>query len=275
MPTATANGCSFYYELQGQGPDLVFIHGEDHGVEMFEHQVEHFANDFRCLVYYRRGHGRSELTRYGYSLHNQVQDLASLLEHLDIANPVLVAVAMATPLAVSYALESPGKVRGLALASWYELHGCPLMEERRKGKYATTFAQLHMQMHDIIRHGGPDALIEHMQREGDAFLPILPKAPEPRLCVMRMMSSHPPQHYIAAAEYYSSMPNLIPRVSEIRAPLLGICGDDDPCPDQPDLLNKYGVFQQKWIAGARRFSMIEQPQAFNAALRAFLASLPE
>ena len=32
MPMINANGCDFYYEQQGQGPDMVFIHGEIHGM---------------------------------------------------------------------------------------------------------------------------------------------------------------------------------------------------------------------------------------------------
>ena len=274
MPAVKVNGCKIYYELHGKGQELVFIHGEDHGIEMFEDQVKHFSEDFRCVIYYRRGHGQSELAPYGYSLHNQTQDLVSLLRHLEIERPALVAVAMATPIAANYALEYPGRARGLALASWYELHGCPLMEARRRARYTTTFADLHMQMYEIIRNGGPDALIEHMEREGDSFLPILPKNPEVRLRVMRMMSSHLPEHYIRAAEFYSSMSNLVPRLHDINCPILGICGDDDPCPDEPELLRGNINFQQIWISGARRFSMMENPHAFNSALASFLAALP-
>ena len=64
MPFANVNQCEIYYELHGSGPDLVFVHGEDHGIEMFEHQVARFAEDHRCLVYDRRGHGKSQLPLY-------------------------------------------------------------------------------------------------------------------------------------------------------------------------------------------------------------------
>src|SRR5712691_4613527 len=141
MPIAKANKCELYYELNGSGPDVVFIHGEDHGIEMFEHQAARFSGHYRCVTYYRRGHGKSQLTPYGYSLRNQMLDLGGLLDHLEIQRAVLVAVAMATTIATSYALEYPGRVRGLALASWYELDGYPLMERRRQ-KHKMTFADL-------------------------------------------------------------------------------------------------------------------------------------
>jgi pimeloyl-ACP methyl ester carboxylesterase len=201
MPIAEVNGCDIYYEVTGIGPDVVFIHGEDHGIEMFEQQIAELCGNYRCVAYFRRGHGKSELAPYGYSLRNQMLDLAGLLDYLQVRQAVIVAVAMATTVAVSYALEYPRRVRGLVLASWYELDGYPLMEGRRSRRYTTTFAELHMQMFEIIRDHGQEGLIDHMRKQGDAFLRILPRDSTVRERVMRMMSSHSPDHYIRAAEF--------------------------------------------------------------------------
>jgi 3-oxoadipate enol-lactonase len=274
MPIACVNGCNIYYEATGKGPDVVFVHGEDHGIEMFAEQVAHLSGRYRCITYYRRGHGRSELPPYGYSLHCQTHDLAALLAHLQVERAVILGVAMATTIAASYALAYPDRVRGLVLASWYELDGYPLMEKRRAKKFATTFAELHMQMHELVRERGSQGLIDHMEKERDAFLPILPKDPAVRQRVMRMMASHAPEHYIRGAEFYTSMPNLVPRLKEIKCPMLGVCGEDDPCPDDPELVAGARSFQEVWIPGARRFTMMEAAPAFNAALERFLTGLP-
>ena len=103
--------------------------------------------------------------------------------------------------------------------------------------------------------------------------PFFPNDPAVRERVMRMMSSHSPDHYIRAAEFYTSMPNLVPHLKEIRCPILGICGEDDPCPDDPHLLEGRKNFREVWIPGARRFSMMERPHLFNAALKQFLRTL--
>lgn len=273
MPIAKVNGCDIYFESDGNGPDVVFIHGEDHGIEMFEHQIAHLQRDYRCIAYYRRGHGKSELSPYGYSLHSQLLDLAGLLDHLEIRAAVIVSVAMATTIATSYALAHPERVRGLVLASWYELDGYPLMEKRRQAKHPMTFAQLHMKMFELVRDHGRQGLIDHLEREGDAFLPILPRDPDVRGRVIRMMSSHAPEHYIKAAEFYTSMPHLTPRLQEVACPILGICGDDDPSPDKPELVAGAKNFKEVWIPGARRFSLLEAPQPFNSALTDFLRTL--
>ena len=146
MPIAIINNCEIYYEQQGRGPDLVLIHGESHGIEMFEQQIPEFSKDFRCLAYYRRGHGRSQSASYGYSLVNQSHDLACLLDHLQIRRAVIVAAAMSTAIAVNYALGHPDRVRALVLAAWYELDGFPDLEIRRKKNYGATFAEMHLDL---------------------------------------------------------------------------------------------------------------------------------
>jgi pimeloyl-ACP methyl ester carboxylesterase len=273
MPIANVNGCAFYYEMAGSGPDVIFIHGEDHSIALFEQQIAHFAKSYRCVTYERRGHGKSQLTPYGYSLHNQTLDLTGLLDHLRISRCVIVAVAMATPIAVSFALAYPDRVNGLVMSSWYELDGYPLMEARRRNKHPSTFGEFHMREFEVMRDQGAEGLIELFLREGDALLPILPTDREVRERVVQMIASHPPEHFIKAAEYYTSMPCLTARLKEITCPILGICGTDDPSPDNPELLASVRDFEQVWIPDARRFAMMEAPAAFNAALERFLARL--
>jgi 3-oxoadipate enol-lactonase len=214
------------------------------------------------------------LPPYGYSVRSQMLDLAGLLDQADVRRPVVVAVAMSTTIAATYTVEHPQRVRGLVLCSWYELDGFPKMEERRRPKYTTSFAHLHMQMHALVRDGGPQALIDHAERERDRFLPILPTDDAARARVMRMMASHPAEHYIKAAEFYTSMPDLVPALRTVRCPILGICGEDDPCPDRPDLVTGAVDFREVWIPAARRFAMMERPREFGEALEKFLNSLP-
>jgi 3-oxoadipate enol-lactonase len=273
MPTLNANDCDFYYEITGTGPDVVFIHGEDHHLEMFQNQVAHFSNRYRCIAYDRRGHRKSQLTPFGYSLYNQTLDLTGLLDHLRIQRPVLVAFGMGAPIATSFALANPGRVRGLVLAARYELDGYPMMEVHRRGKHPTTFPKFHMQEFEALRDGGPQGLVEFFRKGGDALLPILPANPELREQVMHMIASHPPEHFIKAAEFCTSLPNLTDRLKEITCPILGICGTEDPSPDNPGQLAGARNFEQVWIPGSRRFSMLEEPVAFNAALDRFFGAV--
>ena len=273
MPIAQVNGCDFYYETAGGGPPLVFVHGETHGTALFERQMPHFSQTYRCLTYDRRGHSKSAVPLYGYSLWNQTHDLKCLLDHAGIDRTIIVAVAMSTTIGATFTLEYPERVRALVLCSWYELDGFPLLEERRRA-HRMSFANVHLKMREILLEHGRDGLEDYLERNFLTFLPIFPPdKPEVRRKLVTLFASHAAEHYVQSAEFYTSMPNLRAQMHRVTCPVLGICGTDDPSPDRPELLADVPNFRQEWIKGARRFTMMEYPDQFNAVLERFLATV--
>jgi 3-oxoadipate enol-lactonase len=273
MATASVNGCEFYYELAGNGEPLVFIHGETHATTLFEAQMLHFAASHRCFTYDRRGHGKSGLPFYGYSLWNQTHDLKCLLDFVGIERAVIVAVAMSTTIGATFTLQYPERVKALVLCSWYELDGFPLLEERRKA-HQMSFADLHLKMREIMLERSRAGLEAFLEDNHGTLLPIFPPdKPQVRRKLVAMFAAHQPAHYVQSAEFYTSMPNIRAQMHRVTCPILGICGTDDPSPDQPELMRDVANFRQAWIKGARRFTMMEYPVEFNALLGEFLASV--
>lgn len=93
MPTLRTNDIITYYEAQGEGKPLVFIHGAGASHDMWRPQVEHFSRKYKVITYDVRGHGQSEAvdsigfeTRR-YSCELFADDLHALLEELDMACP--------------------------------------------------------------------------------------------------------------------------------------------------------------------------------------------
>ena len=158
MPIINANGCNFYYEQHGQGPDMVFIHGEIHGLEYWEHQLAEFSTDHRCFAYSRRGHAKTGWTDYGFSLVNQTRDLEHLIERLGIERPIIVALAFGTTIAANYAIRNPDKVRGLVLGAWSEMHDAFQYFERWE-RYSAQAAR-------VLERDGRDALIALLREHG-------------------------------------------------------------------------------------------------------------
>jgi pimeloyl-ACP methyl ester carboxylesterase len=195
------------------------------------------------------------------------------MDQLGLQRPVIIAVAMSTPLAATYALQHPERVRALVLASWYEIEGYPLLEKRRKTR-GVFMGVIRMQMAEILQTGGRKALEDWMEENWEARFPIFSPDPVARGKALRMFASHAPDHYIKSAEYYTSLPNLLPQMHHIQCPILGVCGTDDPSPDDPALLAHLPNYRQAWIDGARRFTMLEKPDAFNAELEKFLTARP-
>jgi pimeloyl-ACP methyl ester carboxylesterase len=273
MPMAHVNKCNFYYEMAGEGDALVFVHGETHGTQLFEYQIPHYSRTRRCFTYDRRGHGRSQLAEYGYSLWNQTEDLRCLLEFAGIERAVIVAVAMGTPIAATFALQYPNRVDAIVMCSWYELDGFPALENRRKA-YQMSFSEVHLKMRDIMLERGRRGLEDFLEENHKTALLIFPPdKPEIRRKLVKLFASHLPEHYVRSAEYYTSIPNMRARLHEVKCPILGICGTSDPSPDDPALLKDVPNFRQAWITGARRFTMMEYPEQFNAVLDQFLAEL--
>jgi 3-oxoadipate enol-lactonase len=268
VPTIEANGCNFYYELQGQGPDLVFIHGEIHGIEYWEYQIPELARDYRCFAYNRRGHAKTQLTNFGFSLVNQTRDLAALIDQLGLVRPVIIAVAFGTTIAANYAIQYPERVKGMILVAWSELHDSL--------QYFQRWKQYNEEATRVLETRGRDALIALLRADaGTRIYKVIPIDSPIREKSIQMFASHPIEEYRQGMlEFGSSVPDLVPAFRKLELPVLGLCGGNDPYPDQPEVLAGMKQFREApAIPGAGRFVHWERPQEFNAVVRAFLKSL--
>ncbi|MFC5578059.1 alpha/beta fold hydrolase [Lysobacter niabensis] len=87
----TKDGTQIYYKDWGSGPVVVFSHGWPLTADSWEAQMFFLAaNGFRCLAHDRRGHGRSSQPSEGNDMDHYADDLAELLEKLDVRDATLV-----------------------------------------------------------------------------------------------------------------------------------------------------------------------------------------
>ncbi|QIS21536.1 alpha/beta fold hydrolase [Nocardia terpenica] len=87
----TTDGTTLAYEEYGAGAPLVFLAGWSLNTEMWERQVLFFAErGYRCVLLDRRGHGRSDRPATGYDADTRADDVAALLEHLDLTDVTLI-----------------------------------------------------------------------------------------------------------------------------------------------------------------------------------------
>ncbi|KUJ65012.1 arylesterase [Streptomyces albus subsp. albus] len=87
----TFDGTRLAYEDYGQGEPIVFLASWVLNSDMWEYQVPFFTErGYRCVMLDRRGHGRSERPSTGYDLDGSADDIAALLDHLDLRNVTLV-----------------------------------------------------------------------------------------------------------------------------------------------------------------------------------------
>lgn len=85
------DGTFLFYQDWGSGKPVVFVHGWGLGAEMWEYQMLALSNQgLRCIAYDKRGCGRSEQPSFGYDFDTFADDLASLVEQLDLQDVTLV-----------------------------------------------------------------------------------------------------------------------------------------------------------------------------------------
>jgi non-heme chloroperoxidase len=87
----TKDGTDLFYNDWGTGQPVVFSHGWPLSADAFEDQMMFLASrGYRCIAHDRRGHGRSGQPWMGNDLDTYADDLAQLIQHLDLRGATLV-----------------------------------------------------------------------------------------------------------------------------------------------------------------------------------------
>jgi len=87
----TKDGTEIYYKDWGEGPVVTFSHGWPLNADMWDAQMLFLAqNGFRTIAHDRRGHGRSSQASAGNDMNGYADDLAALIEFLDLHDATLV-----------------------------------------------------------------------------------------------------------------------------------------------------------------------------------------
>jgi non-heme chloroperoxidase len=87
----TQDGTEIYYKDWGEGPAVTFSHGWPLNADMWDAQMLFLANQgFRVVAHDRRGHGRSSQATSGNDMNGYADDLAALVEALDLRDITMV-----------------------------------------------------------------------------------------------------------------------------------------------------------------------------------------
>lgn len=98
-----SDGTSLFYWERGQGTPVLFLNGLGCGSRMWDYQVVAFAErGIRCIGFDRRGHGRSDEPARGYDYDTFADDIAALIDKLDLSALTVISHSMAGGEVVRY-----------------------------------------------------------------------------------------------------------------------------------------------------------------------------
>ena len=129
MSRMTANGIQMYYELHGpaEADVLVLSNGILMSTASWAYQTPVLSRDHRLLLYDCRGMWQSEHPPGPYSMEQHADDLASLLDELDIAEAHIGGTSYGAEISMVFGLKYPERTRSLIVTSAVS-HVEPILE---------------------------------------------------------------------------------------------------------------------------------------------------
>ena len=141
MPTVSYCGRSLFYQEAGEGPVLLFLHGNTASSRLFEPLLPLYAPHFRCVLLDFLGNGRSDRTEFFPTdlWQDQARQALALIRAAGYERPCLLGTSGGAWAAMNAALLAPDAV-GAVVADSFDgrtLHpgfARELTEERARAK---------------------------------------------------------------------------------------------------------------------------------------------
>lgn len=117
----SSDGVKISFDKQGEGePALVFVHGWSNNRSIWDAQVSHFSKTYKVITVDLPGFGESGNNRQTWTIASFGEDVATVINKLDLDQVVLVGFSMGGPVVIETAKSVPDHVAGLVLVD--ELH---------------------------------------------------------------------------------------------------------------------------------------------------------
>jgi 3-oxoadipate enol-lactonase len=257
MPMLDINGTNLYYEVSGQGPPLLFLHGLGSCSQDWEFQVAEFSKNYQVITVDLRGHGRSAKPPGPYGMEMLAADVAGLLQALRVESAHVVGLSLGGGIAFQMALSFPSLVKSLVV-----VNSAPDAKLR-------TFQQRLMV-------GTRVAMVRLLgfRRVGEALSKKLFPGRDlagVRATFIERYVRNDRDGYLAAVRAFVGW-SVISQIRNIVCPTLIIASDKDytPVAIKEAYVAKIPGAKLVVVPDSRHALPVEKPQIFNAVLRSFL-----
>jgi non-heme chloroperoxidase len=272
MPAIRINNLDHYYELSGNGPPLLLVHGAFGDLRIWDPQWDYFRSNYRLARYDLRGHGRtgpSGLPRY--SIFTFVDDLLSLMDVLDISAPIICGQSWGGGIAQAFACRYPQRVSALILAGSDVAIDLTLMDKFLCNilfpRWLMLFTIRALSVKNFVRF----SLWLARRTRGEKWLSLQESTREVlQECMLAIDSNEYLKIWGAIYDFH------LQPLENISCPTLVLNGELEPkkaFQHTKTILQKVANARAKIVPMASHASNIDNPSAFNQLLEDFIHSL--
>lgn len=264
MPRIRVNGADLYYEDTGGDAKetIVFSHGLLFNCHMFEAQVQALKDNYRCISYDHRGQAQSGVTEDGYDLDTLTKDVYELIKALGVTSCHFVGLSMGGMVGMRLAVHHPELLKSLILL---ETSADPEPPENipryRRLNFVARWFGLRIVARPVMQILFGQKFLNDPARANQREKWKQQITSHNRIGITRAVTG-----VIERKPVYTELP-------KIKTPTLIIVGDQDVAtvPAKSERIHaQIPNSQFTIIAGAGHSSSIEEPEAVNEAIIAFL-----
>ena len=256
MTCLMQSGLRFNIRLDGPAgaPWVVFSNSLLTELSLWDHQVAALSDRFRVLRYDQRGHGATEVPPGPATIAQLAEDIAGIMGQLGIGTAHFVGVSMGAATGIALAQRQPGLVARLLCADGNAATA--------PGGFQGWEERIAAAQRDGMRALADATLVRWFATPDGAAIPA----------VRSMIEGTRLEGFVACARALQDY-DFRPGLPQMRLPTLFVAGSADGTmpASMPLLAAAVPGAQYAEIAEAGHLPCIEQPDAFNAVLEAFLA----
>jgi 3-oxoadipate enol-lactonase len=246
------NGIQIAYDVFGQlMPPLVLMHGFGLDRSIWQALAVQHLGDQQVILPDLRGHGESDAPQGPYSMPLMAQDIAALLDLLEVDQTIICGHSMSGYVALAFAEQYAHKLAGFAMIT---SNAGADSAEKRAGRYT---------MIDNVRKQGSAAVAE-------SLAPRLSHKQAVINLTKTLINKTSPEGLIGALEGMAARKDRTALLSEIVVPALVVAGEDDQITDYEDarcMAQTLPKGEFLGIAGTAHMPMVEAPPILGEGLQ--------
>ena len=246
----------------GSGPELLCAHGTLMDRTMFDPQIEGLSDEYRVAAYNLRA--RTERAYEPYDLHDLVEDCRATIDSLGMDKPVVAGMSMGGFMAIRLAMEYPDEISGIVLI------------DSTSRPHPEDDIELYQGMIDRVRDD--DVMPETMAETVTHFLFGETTREENAALVESWTDrwqTYPGEAVYQEVSSWLERPDVTDQLGDLDVPTLVVHGEEDesiPVERAEPTVEALDA-ERALIPEAGHSSNIEQPEAVNDAIRAFLGDV--